>query len=149
MTTPIDDIMKFMNDKKQVRIKDVYKNFSNMTEKTIDNFIEILKEDKILKIEFKGFDSFIKINEKSIQKKIEDEIFDFENLKFEFIKRAEIKKIDERIIFELFKKFVNYYEEDLKKNFDNNFKIKSLSLDRSRKVIQKSWGQFKLEYLKS
>ncbi|MGM5481340.1 MAG: hypothetical protein ACQESE_02925 [Nanobdellota archaeon] len=129
VTTGVDDLLEYLEDKDKVSLKDASKDL-NIAEETLQLWVDFLVEERILGTEYKFTKPYIYLNKKqkskekvqksSKEKKIED-------YKKEYIKNAKKKKIPEDKAEELWKQHLEQAIDKQEEHFYREAKKKSLN----------------------
>ncbi len=134
--TPIDKLMDLLKKNKELEIKELSR-LLNEKKETIENWVLILEEKKVLNIETKWFNNFVSLNDDEINTE-----FDFFNLKNTFLQKAKAKEIPYSKITELWLNFINHNEQDLYEKF----KITMLKNGKGKNIESKTiWKKFRKE----
>ncbi|MFP4119042.1 MAG: hypothetical protein ACLFTH_03225 [Candidatus Woesearchaeota archaeon] len=145
VTTGVDDLLNYLEDKDKVSLKDAAKDLK-IPEETLQLWVDFLVEERILGTEYKFTKPFIYLNKKQASKKQvkktskKRELKDF---KKEYIENAVKKKISEEKAEELWKQHLEeaidkleeyFYREAKKRNLNNP---KDLFGVYKRKLVEK------------
>lgn len=136
LTTPVDTLVKLVKENQPCTI-DFLKIKLRLPVELIEKWLTVLEEYKVLSINYKGLEGFVKINEEEFG---EDD-FSADTLKEAFISRCVKKKISFSKMISIWPKFVSTFEKDLKELFVKE----ALKSGHTQAKIDIAWVKFRKE----
>ncbi len=136
LKTPIDDLMDFIKEKKEVNILTIRQKF-NFPMDVIEKWLVILEEYNIIKIHYRGFEGIVNYVEKTKDKGK----LSIENLKEVFIQKSRGKNLSTADMQKIWPMFILNHEEDIKVLFFESAKQRSFSLE----LANKAWTKYREE----
>ena len=145
LETPIDDFVKLIKVLDGFEVEEIKmraKREFGVYEDTIEKWLIILEEAKIISVKYRGLKSYIEYRENKKEKK--EKILDMEKMKSQFKIKAREKNIQEGRVEGLWAKFLEQSIENIKQEFIK----KSLKQERTQEEIIKAWEKYKGELVK-
>ena len=145
VTTGVDDLLNYLEDKDKVSLKDAAKDLK-ISEETLQLWVDFLVEERVLGTEYKFTKPFIYLNKKRNTKseaKKTSKKTELKDFKEEYIENAKKKKITGEKAEELWKQHLEeainkeeeyFYREAKKRNLNNPGELFGVY---KRKLIQK------------
>ncbi len=139
LTTPVDNLMDIIKEKKKVSLSQIKRELK-LPQELIEKWLIILEEFKIVKLQYSGFEGYVTFVEKKDKSKSKNQL-DIENLKDTFIEKSKEKDISYEKMRTLWPKFISEYETDIKLLFEERAKTQGYEELR----IEKAWLKYKKE----
>jgi len=135
LETPVDMMVELVKQNENCSIT-FLKNNLKISNEIIERWLIILEEYKILKVEYKGLDGYVKFNEIKNDKM---KTFQLDKLKEKFIESSKDRKISYEKMKELWPIFI----------FENEKNIKEIFYEKSKELkyndikIKKAWEKYR------
>lgn len=134
LTTPIDEIATYLKNHPNSTTSQIAMLFK-VDESVVDKWVSILEEEKVVKVEFHGFEpeiSFVEVNK-------EKKGVSINNLKDAFVKACYKKKISNEKMKELWRVFFIQFEDEIKSQFEKE----SIDKKMNKKMLPIAWKRFR------
>lgn len=141
LLTPVDELVDYVKEHKNCSVSDIKEHLKVNTE-TIEKWLVVLEENKVLKIKYKGFEGYVEYAEKESAE--EQQLLDVERMKDLFVRKCRDKDMSYEKIKKIWPLFVDEHEEELRKNFEK--KGKKMGYDKSK--IEKAWLKYKSDLVR-
>ncbi|MFW6286010.1 MAG: hypothetical protein ACOC16_02710 [Nanoarchaeota archaeon] len=142
LKTPVDDLVEIVKNNKNCTINFLVKQM-NLDRDSIEKWLIILEEYKVLKLNYKGFEGYITYidNKEDAKEESKEKSIDIEILKEEFIKKCNSRELNSNQINKLWPKFISKYYTEIRERF---FKIaKEKGYEHYQIAI--GWDKYKRE----
>ncbi len=142
LKTPVDELVELVEKNQNCKISFLVSSLKVPAE-ILERWLIILEEFKVLKIKYVGFEGYISLTENNNSKNESEsnKTLDIDQLKNDFLKKARVKNLPSSKISKLWKLFLQNYEGDIKKLFEDKAKAKGYNNIK----INNAWKKYKLE----
>ena len=137
LLTPVDELVDIVRTNPNCSVAFI-RNKLKLPMADIEKWIVILDEYDIIKVDYKGFEGYVRISEHVKEKEREGKL-DIEKLKSVYIEKSKEKEYSFEKMQKLWPLFLKEYEEDIKTLFVDKAKENGFSKDR----IDKAWIKYR------
>jgi DNA-binding transcriptional ArsR family regulator len=119
LKTPVDDLVKIVQENKNCTINFLVENMK-LDRDSIEKWLIVLEEYKILKLNYKGFEGYVTYveNENDVEKKnIKEKGIDIDTLKDQFIEKCNSRGFTSEQTHKLWPEFISKYLVEIRELF--------------------------------
>ena len=136
LLTPVDNIVGYVKEKPNCTIS-YLRDKLNVPSNVLERWLVILDENEIVTMHYRGLEGFVNLTEK--QKNVNNNASDVEKVEEIFIEKCRKRNLGFDKMQELWPKFLEEYNNEIKKQFYERAKDRGFN----EKKIERAWEKFR------